>query len=373
MVGDRSRIFTIGLIVTWSLLVAAPIVLAVTLNQPVGGLSLLGVVAWFILLRVARRVSPAAHVDALMRRGKYAQALARCDRALALTGSSAWIGSRRLIWLNRRTVALLGLGRADEALQAALDALAESPDSETLGNCALALLRLNRLDEAHQVAREVMDLTRERSVVAHAVLAAVKLHRGMPAEAEALARAGLTDVKALIPLVKPEHHVLCLAILCRAQRALGEQDEVRAILGDLRRAAGANPILQAMGVMEEIDGLADTPQARDRGFDLLEGSYEVAPHYALWYVTQPGVLTYLRGDGRFLAYLDQATAEFQRFSVSAPGTETTREALEKAALSATPSPARQSSQSALLAQVLTLAGTLLLLLVWIWRFFIAGV
>jgi tetratricopeptide (TPR) repeat protein len=307
-----------------------------------------------------------------MRHGKYASALVRCDRALALTGRSAWIGSRRLAWLNRRTTALLGLGRADEALQAALDAIAESPDSETLGNCALALLRLNRLDEASQVARQVMDLTRERSVVAHTVLAGVKLHRGMPAEAEALARAGLTDVKALMPLVKADHHTLCLSILCRAQRMQSQLEEQRAILGDLRRAAATDPTLQVMGLMEEIDGLPDTPQGHDRGFDLLEASHEVAPHYVLWYITQPGVLTRLRGDRRFLPYLDQATEEFQRFAERAPTAETTRDALEKAALSATPTPARQSSQGALLAQVLTLSGTLALLLLWIWRFFVAG-
>jgi tetratricopeptide (TPR) repeat protein len=372
MLGDRSRIFTIGLIAAWLALVAAPILVSVARNQSMAALPLLGVVIWFILLRVARQISPAAHVDHLMRHGKYSEALARCERALALTGASAWVGSRRLVWLNRRTSALLGLGRADEALQAALDAIAESPDSETLGNCALALLRLNRLDEASQVARQVMDLTRERSVVAHTVLAGVKLHRDMPAEAEALARAGLTDVKALLPLVKPDHHTLCLSILCRAQRMQGEGDEQRAILGDLRRAAGPNPVLHVMGVMEEIDNLPDSPQGHDQGFDLLEGSFEIAPHYVLWYITQPGVLTRLRGDRRFLPYLDQATQEFQRFAKHAPSAEITQGALEKAALTATPSPARQSSQAALLAQVLTLSGTLVLLLLWIWRFFIAG-
>jgi tetratricopeptide (TPR) repeat protein len=373
MVGDRSRVFTIGLIATWLLLVAAPILVSVARDQSVAGLPLVGVVIWFILLRVARQLSPAAYADALIRRGKYAQTLARCDRALALTGRSAWTGTRRLIWLNRRTTALLGLGRADEALQAALDAVAESSDSETLGNCALALLRLNRLDEAGQVARQVMDLTRERSVVAHAVLAAVKIHRGMPAEAEAMARAGLTDVNALMPLVKPEHHVLCLSILYRAQRMQNQQEDARAMLVALRRAAGANPVLQVSGLMEEIDGLPDTPQGHDEGLDLLEGAFEVAPHYVLWYVTQPGVLTYLRGDRRFLPYLEQATAEFRRFAERAPSSDVMREALEKASLTATPIPARQSSREALLAQVLTLSGTLLLLLLWIWRFFIAGV
>src|SRR6478736_4709370 len=126
MLGDRSRIFTIGLIAAWLALVAAPILVSVALNQSMAGLSLLGVVIWFILLRVARQISPAAHVDSLMRHGKYDAALVRCERALALTGSSAWVGSRRLVWLNRRTATLLGLGRADEALQAALDAVAES-------------------------------------------------------------------------------------------------------------------------------------------------------------------------------------------------------------------------------------------------------
>src|SRR5436305_549624 len=124
MVGDRSRIFTIGLIASWLALVAAPIIVSVALNQPAAGLPLLGVVVWFIMLRLARQLSPAAYADALMRRGKYAKALARCDRALSLTGRSAWTGPRRLVWLNRRTATLLGLGRADEALQAALDAMA---------------------------------------------------------------------------------------------------------------------------------------------------------------------------------------------------------------------------------------------------------
>ncbi len=55
---------------------------------------------------------------------------------------------------------------------------------------------------------------------ANAALAGAMLARGLPAEAEALALAGFTDVQALLPLARREHYVACLAVLCRAERAL---------------------------------------------------------------------------------------------------------------------------------------------------------
>ena len=186
---DYSHLFTRGLIGVWLLAVALPLVVSLLLGQPGGGIPLAGVVLWFALLRAARWLSPPVRADALMRRGKYAEALALCDQALAARDEGAWTGGRRLIWLNRRTSALLGAGRAGAALVTALEAMEVSADPETLGNCAMALVRLNRYDEAIAAARLALSLSRERSVVGNAALALALLARGLPAEAEALARA----------------------------------------------------------------------------------------------------------------------------------------------------------------------------------------
>jgi len=370
--GDRRRLFSVGLAASWLLLVAAPIALSVAFGRPLEGLPLAGVLAWFFLLRLAQGLSPSNRGDRLLRRGRAAEALALSDRALALEGRGAWTGDRRLLWLNRRTLALLALGRTAEALGAALDAVAYAPDPETLANCALVLLRLNRYDEAARAARMVEDLTRERSVLAHAVLAAERLARGMPAEAEALARAGLADVQALVPLVRPEHHVACLAALARAERAQRERTAAAALLPELRRAARPDPALGAVALVEEAERPVDKPEDADAAFALLAQAGKLAPPYVNWYVTQPGTLGSLRMDERFAPLRQGAEAELTRLRAAAPDAGRVARELGVAEKGASARPAPQASRGAISIQVVTLAGTLVLLLLWTWRFFILG-
>ncbi len=371
LVGDRSRQFSVALVASWLLLVMLPLVASISLGQSAQGLPLLGVLLWFALLRYARYLSPAARADALLRRGRAAEALALCDQALAVKGDAAWTGTRRLIWLNRRTGALLELGRADEALAAALDGVALSPDPETLANLALSLLRLNRYEEAARAARQAIELTRERSVLAHTVYACVKLAQGMPAEAEALSRAGLMDVQTLLPLVRAEHHVACLAALARAERAQGERDVAIELVRDLKRAARQAPALRAVALLEEVQNLVDdAPKPHDRAFALLAAANARDPHYTRWYITQPGTLAQLREDERFAPYAAAATAELERLRAAAADAGRVAQALDIAAQDASARPGRQSSRAAIALQVLTLAGTLLLLLWWTWRFFV---
>lgn len=372
LVSDRSRLFTVVILGSWLALIAVPFILSIVFNNALGGAPLLGVLLWFVLLRSARLLSPATRADQRLRNGQPEKALEICDRALAVQGAAAWTETRRLVWLNRRTVALLALGKPDAALQAALDALDVSHDPETLGALALALLRLNRFDEAGRAAKIAVDVTRERSVIGHTVLAAVKLRRGLPAEAEAMARAGLMDMQSLMPLVHPEHHALCLSILCRAERMLGQAAATTVHMEALQSVARRNPGLRALALVEEIETLPDTPDMRDLSFRLLEDASDAAPDYVLWYVTQPATFPVLRGDARLLPYLDHATQEFQRLATSAPSADIVQQTLDVAAKDAMPSPSPQASRGALLVQLLTLAGTLLLLLGWTWRFFIAG-
>jgi tetratricopeptide (TPR) repeat protein len=369
-VSDRSRLFTLALTASWLLLVALPIAVSILADLPLQGVPLLGVVVWFLFLRLGRALSPAARADALLSHGRAAEALALCDHALAVKGRGAWTGPRRLVWLNRRTTALLALGRTDDALTAALEAVALSPDPETLANCALALLRLNRDDEASRAARMVIELTRERSVLAHAVLATVKLALGMPAEAEALARSGLADVEALLPLVKPEHHVVCLAVLVRAVRALDEPEVAAGLLHAMRRAARKDPVLEAMALLEEVEQLADTPEHHARALALLEEAKRRGPAYARWYVTQRGTLSLIRSDEQVVAYRKSAATELQALAASAPDAARVAQALGVAAQDASPRPAPQASGAAISMQVLTLAGTLVVLLWWTVRFFV---
>src|SRR5262249_1570257 len=131
LVGDRSRLFSVGLVATWLVIVALPLTLSVATGQSAFALPLLGVVAWFGLLRAARLLSPGARADAQMRRGNYEEVLRLSDQALSVEGSGAWSGTRRLLWLNRRTAALLGLGSPAAALGVALLSLALSADPET--------------------------------------------------------------------------------------------------------------------------------------------------------------------------------------------------------------------------------------------------
>ncbi len=375
LVGDRGHLFAVALAASWLLLVTLPLALSISVGQPAQGLPLVGVLVWFVLLRVARWLSPAARADGLLRRGRAAEALAVADHALAVKGPTAWIGTRRLVWLNRRTNALLQLGRTDEALHAALEAVELSPDPETLANLALALLRLNRYDEATRAARLVIELTRERSVLAHTVYASVKLAQGMPAEAEALSRAGLVDVQALLPLVRPEHHVACLATLARAERAQGEREVAAELVRDLKRAAHQAPGLRAVALVEEAESIDDTPdipKQRDRAFALLAEANNRAPHYVRWYLTQPGTLARWREDERLAPYLAEAIAELRRLRAAAPDDERVSQVLDVAEKDASARPGQQSSRAAISMQVLTLAGTLVLLLWWTWRFFVLG-
>jgi tetratricopeptide (TPR) repeat protein len=373
LVGDRSRLFSIGLAATWLVIVALPIALSIAKGQSAFALPLLGVVVWFGLLRAARFLSPAARADAYIRRGRYEEALGLSDQALSVEGSGAWTGIRRLVWLNRRTAALLGLGSPAAALGVALLALAISSDPETLGNCAAALLRLNRYEEAAGAARLALGLTRERSVSANAALASVMLERGMPAEAEALARAGLIDVQALLPLVRREHHMACLAALCRAEQAHGRKAAVRELLSQMRQVTARAPRLRAIALTAEADTMPDTPEARTAAFKLLDDAFDLDPHYVLWYAAQSGTFTHLRDDPRLTLFLQASEKELARLNEAAPNLQRISLALAAAQQRAHVRPAPQASREALVVQVLTLTGTLALLLWWSWRFFIAGV
>ncbi|MGH2515806.1 MAG: tetratricopeptide repeat protein [Ktedonobacterales bacterium] len=371
-ISDQSQEFTVTLALIWGVVVALPLLLSAVLGQPLAGLPLLGVVAWMGILRVARWLSPAAHADALARRGRFAEALAMCDAALAIEGSNAWAGTRRLAWLNRRTTALLALGRIDEALVAALNALSACADPETVSNSAQALLLLNRYDEAADAGRLALALTRERSVNSHAVLAMVCLARGMPAEAEALAQAGRIDARSLLPLVRPEHYALCLAALSRALRVQGKWKLATHVANDLRDACKGRQALRAIALVEDADRLPNTEDNRLNAFARLAAALEYSPSYVLWYVTQPCTLTALRGDARFATMEMKAAERAEKLAQRTPPLEDVMRALAAARADASPRPARQSSWRALVMQIATLSGTLALLVWWAWRFFLAG-
>jgi tetratricopeptide (TPR) repeat protein len=370
--GDRSRMFAVGLAISWFLIVALPIIVSVRTTQSWEGLPLLGVVVWYLGLRLARLISPAVRADTYMRYGNYAAAAARCRSALAVTGIGAWTGTRRLIWLNRYTTALWMLGKPDEALTAALEAMSISSDPETLGNCATALLALNRYTEAAGAARLAQSLSRERSVSANAALAGATLARGLPADAEALAMAAFTDVQALLPLARREHYAACLAVLCRAQRALKRDDDATQTFIALQKAPGPIQALQALALVEEAERLSAASEGRDRIFELLTDAYERNAPYVLWYFTQPDSFKALRDDPRYQKTIAAADAREVEVSTGAPSVEQVAVTLASARKTGHARPARQSSQAALLAQIATLSATLALLTWWTWAFFIGG-
>lgn len=375
LVSDQSDLFTRGLAVAWIVAVALPLLASIQADHPWRGVPLLGVVVWFGLLRVARWLSPASRADVLMAHGKYREALVLCGQALDVTGERAWVGARRLVWLNRRTSGLLGAGRAGDALVSALEALALSADPETVGNCALALLRLNRYEEAAGAARLALSLTRERSVVSHAVLAQVMLARGMRAEAEALARAGAEDASALQPLVRSEHYALCLAASSRSRRLLGRKDEAKRAFDELRRVARTSPFLRCVALVEEADGVAargDAHEQAPRVFELLASALDLAPEYVYWYIAQPGTFARFAGDERLVKVRAAGEAYLDEMALSAPGIEAVAMALAVAQRNARPRPAPQASREALLVQVITLSGTFVLLLLWTWHFYLSG-
>lgn len=378
--GDRKRLFTLALVSTWVLFVAVPILASVALARPFRGLPLLGVGIWFLLLRTVRWLTPPARCERLLRRGAYNSAVELCVHELALADHTAWRGNRRIPWLNRRTSALLGAGRLSEALTSALEALAVRPDPETLAECAQCLLALNRYDEADRLARLALSLTRERSVNALAVLADVLLARGCPAEAQALASAGLADISALFPFVQPTHHAALLAALARAERALEHCQAAQRRLVELRRVVRSNPVLQAQAWLEEADALAQcAPTRQDEAFAALEQAIAHDPRAVCWFLAQPQTLHELRDDPRFAPLAARARAEWMACATAgvAPDAGAPPPAFVAVELAVAEEhgfarPAAASSRRALALQGITLAGTLLLLVLWTWRFFLAG-
>ncbi len=371
---DLSRPFSLLVAISWAAVVALPLLISLALGQPLAGVPLAGIVLWFGIVRLGRWLSPASRADALAQRGHDAEALALCDRALAIEGEGAWIGTRRLVWLNRRTTALLALGRADDAAANALEALEVSADPETLGNLSSALLRMNRYDEAEAAARLALSLTRERSVLAHATLAHVLLARSRPAEAEAMACAGAEDARALQPLVRQEHYVLCLAALCRGVRLIKPGSTVlraRAVgryRAELRSASRRSPVLRAVARAEEAERLSTAPENHDRARALLDRALHDSLDYTLWLIAQPGTFAGLANDVHVALYAAQATERIAMLQASGPSSVAVAQALATAAETAQPSPAMQSSTLAIYTQIATLAGTFLLLLVWTLRF-----
>ena len=373
VITDGSSLFTRVAALSWAGLVLAPLLLSIALDAPLSGAPLIGVALWLILLRVARWLSPAARADTLVRQGRYAEALAMCDQSLDVTGAGAWVGRRRLVWLNRRVTALLGLGRYDEALAAAIVAMEASPDPQTIADCSVALLRMNRYALAVESARLASQLTHERSVRANATLAEVMLAQGMPAEAEALARVSLADIQALMPYVRREHHAACLSALCRAQRALGLRRQSAATLIRLRRLARGAPPLAAVVLLEEAATLAESATASGSGqaAELVTRARASNPAYTGWYLAQPDTLPALRAAPGIVALAERAEADIQRMSGRAPDDESLHLLLRNLRPAAHTSPTYQSSLAALTTQALTLGATLALLLFWMWRFFIS--
>jgi hypothetical protein len=401
-VRDQSRIFTYVLGITWSVAVAVPILVSLISGKPAMGLPLLGVVFWYLLVRGARWLSPVAQADTSMRHGRYEDALQLCERALAVEGEGAWVGTRRLVWLNRRTTALISLGRADEALSAALDAVEVSADPETLGNCAMALLRLNRYDEAAALGRLALSLTRGRSVLCQGVLAMALLAEQKPAEAEATAASGLEDSRALYPFARLERYTICLAATARAVREQirhspsegqpvysrrtrrhGQPEIVPgpeilkmqrnreiACLKDLSRTARGVPLLRSMALLEEADFLSDQSDQVERVYALLKAAQNLAPEYCLWFAAQPGTFSRLREDPYPASLRNEAEARFAAWNAQAPDAEVIKEILSSAETEAQARPGAQSSYQALMAQLITLGSTFALLLLWTWRFLI---
>lgn len=381
MTGDRSRLFTLALGASWAVCVGLPLVVSVWLRRPFGGAPLAGVLIWFLLLRLARQASPAAHCDRLLVQGHYAQAVGICERELAIEGPAGWHGNRRVAWLNRRSNALLGAGRLSEALTAAMEALAARPDAETLAIGAQCLLWLNRYEEAEQMARLALTLTRERSINALATLANVLIAQGQPAEAQALATAGLSDIGALLPFVQRAHHMTLIAALCRAERALNQTAQTRARLRTMRRLARRDAALRALALMEEADSFAPAEGAeREQAFRAFEQAIWLAPHVVCWYLAQPYTLYEMREDVRYAHLAGRARAEWlgaaTRGGVApdegAPPTAYVAMELDIATEKGYAKPAAHASRRALAAQGITLAGTLLLLVLWTWQFFLSG-
>jgi hypothetical protein len=380
-IGDRSRLYVIGLAASWVVCVALPLGLSTLLGRFAFGLPLLGVGIWFVALRVGRLASPPARCDRLLARGQFTPAIALCEGELAVGGEDAWRGTRRLAWLIRLGNALAGVGRYGAGLVLAVEALAAHPNPETLASCAQCLLWLNRYEEAEEAARLALKLTRGRSVSANAVVATVALAKGLPAEAEAAARSGLSDAEALLPFVQPAHQAALLAALSRAEREVGEDAQAAKHLRALRRVARHNPLLQAQALMEEADALASGPlPTRLEALERMTRAAALAPHYVCWFLSQPATLFEVRGEPMYAATLETAHAAWQGAlppaEAGAPAGAPSRVhiAVELAAAEERgyTRPARHASATALVIQACALVGTLGLLIWWTWRFFILG-
>jgi tetratricopeptide (TPR) repeat protein len=373
--GDRSVGFVTALALAWVALVAVPLALSILTNRSAHGIPLVCVVAWVALLRVARWLSPPRRCDGLLERGLYREALTICERELSVPGDRAWRGSRRLAWLNRTTNALVGLGRFGEASVAAVEALKERHDPETVGNLGLCLLYLERYEEAAQAARQALDLTRERSVVAHAILGAVHVRDGRPAEAQAAADAGLADVEVLLPFARTAHHVALLATRCQADRMLRNVPQAERDLSAMRKVAGRNDVLQSNVYLEQADMASSLGNSTD-ALVALRRAIALAPHAACWYASQPHTFQELRGIPTFDAALVEAREAWsQRTGLAEPERGAAPPAYIAGEIAAAPEraharPARHASWRALVVQGATLAGTLALLIWWTWHFFL---
>ncbi|MDE3231623.1 MAG: tetratricopeptide repeat protein [Chloroflexota bacterium] len=368
VISDSSNLFTMVATLSWVALVAAPLLISSALDSLAGGIPLLGVALWLGLLRVARWLSPLTRADALIQRSAYADALALCDETLGVSGAGAWVGSRRLAWLNRRFSALLGLGRYDEALAATVDAMEVSPDPETIANFALALLRLNHYEGAITAAREASALTHGRSVRANATLAWAMLARGQPAEGEALASMSLADIEVLSPYVRRENHVTSLGALAHAQRLLGMRRQASATVARLRRLTKRSPTLISAALLEEASLSENEPT---HAAELVTFAFASDPAYTGWYLTQPDTLTFLREAPEVGPLFVQGAEGQARMNTRTPDDEVIARLLASLRPDERARPTLQRSGTALNIQLITLGATLILLLFWMWRFFVS--
>ena len=191
-----------------------------------------------------------------------------------------------------------------------------------------------------------LTLTRERSVLAHATLAHVLLARGRPAEAEAAASAGAEDARALQPLVRQEHYVLCLAALCRAVRPI----KTGSVAPRAARSSGTTP--NSVAPARRIAGCsarwrrrrrpsasAPRPRATTRALKLLDSAVHDSLDYTLWLIAQPGTFAGLAHDAHFALYAAQAAERMTMLQASGPASEAVALALAAAEETAQPRPA----------------------------------
>ncbi len=128
-----------------------------------------------------------------------------------------------------------------------------------------------------------------------------------------------------------------------------------------------------MALLEQADSLAEAPAQRDYAFALLEQARKLSPQYVLWYLGQPDTLQGLYEDPRLPLYIATVKAALLEIpTVPAPSSTEITAALAATHRSASARPAPQSSQGALTAQILTLAGTVALLVWWAVHFYLTG-